>query len=132
MACEVACGQPGRSLARKSEAESFAPVTLATPSTRPAPVVAGLNLPRPGSVSCAAKGTPVADARCDRLTEMPPADNHFTNSRREGPMIISLYRVSRTSGCGQHAMSGGHRSAPARIRHDASCDDRTGEKVYNR
>src|ERR1700676_2591424 len=90
MACEVSDGQPGMSAARKSDAYSLAPVTLATPSIRPLPVAAGFQLCRPGSVSRAANVGSSADAKRDRLSAMPLAVTHLTNSRREGRMLPPL------------------------------------------
>src|ERR1700731_4741285 len=92
MACEVFAGQPGRSAARKSDAYSFAPVTLATPSMRPAPVAAGFQLCRPGRVSRAANGGSSAGAKRGKLSAMPLAVTHLTNSRREGRMLSPLGR----------------------------------------
>ncbi|KAF0209992.1 MAG: hypothetical protein FD172_2985 [Methylocystaceae bacterium] len=83
MACAVCVGHPGRSAARKSDAYSFAPVTLATPSIRPAPVAAGFQPCLPGSVSRAANSGSFARARRDRLSAMPLAVTSLANSRRE-------------------------------------------------
>src|SRR5437660_6377110 len=90
MACDVFAGQPGRSAARKSDAYSLAPVTLAAPSMRPAPVAAGFQRCRPGSVSRAAKLGSSADPKRDRLRAIPLAVTHLTNSRREGRMLPPL------------------------------------------
>src|SRR5262245_53481311 len=87
MACDVFAGQLGRSAARKSDAYSLAPVTLGTPSMRPAPVAAGFQAPFPGSVSRAAKLGSWAGANRDRLSAMPLAVTHLTNSRRDGCML---------------------------------------------
>ena len=59
---------------------------------RPRPLAAGFQFCRPGSVSCASKSVSVADARRDRLSEMPLAVTHFTNSRREGRMFPPLVK----------------------------------------
>src|SRR5262245_1560984 len=83
MACEVFCGQPGRSAARKSDAYSLAPVTLGTASTRPRPLAAGFQPCRPGSVSRASKVGSAAIASGDTLSAMPLAATDLTNSRRE-------------------------------------------------
>src|SRR5215469_183785 len=91
MACVVFCGQPGRSAARKSDAYSLAPVTLATPSMRPTPVAAGFHACRPGKVSRAAKLGSSAIAKRDTLRAMPLAVTDLTNSRRE---ILMMRRLS--------------------------------------
>src|SRR6476646_2969643 len=91
MACAVFAGQPGRSAARKSDAYSLAPVTLATPSMRPTPVAAGFHACRPGKVSRAAKLGSSAIARRDMLRAMPLAVTDLTNSRRE---ILIVPRLS--------------------------------------
>src|SRR5262249_3127878 len=49
---------------------------------RPAPLAAGFQRPRPGSVSRSANPGSSAKARRDRLSAMPLAVTHFTNSRR--------------------------------------------------
>src|SRR5262249_50125130 len=90
MACDVFAGQPGRSAARKSDAERLAPVTLATPSMRPTPVAAGFQPRRPGSVSRAAKLGSAAIAKGVMLSAMPLAVADLTKSRREiliGPRL---------------------------------------------
>src|SRR5215471_15761169 len=87
MACEVFVGQPGRSAARKSDAYSFAPVTLATPSMRPALVAAGFQRCRPGSVSRAENSGSSAMLKHERLSVMPVVVTHLTNSRREGRIL---------------------------------------------
>src|SRR5262245_9245600 len=101
MACAVFCGQPGRSAARKSDAYSLAPVTLATPSTRPTPVAAGFHAPLPGSVSRAAKSGSSAEAKRDRLRVMPLAVTHLMNSRRDGCMLMPRVRVVIADSCSQ-------------------------------
>src|SRR5215475_11249425 len=88
MACDVFAGQLGRSAARKSEAYSLAPVTLATPAMRPTLVAAGFQPCRPGSVSRAANSGSSASAKRDRLSAIPLAVTHLTNSRRDGCMLI--------------------------------------------
>src|SRR5215469_7596566 len=87
IACEVFVGQPGRSAARKSDAYSFAPVTLATPSMRPAPVAAGFQRCRPGSVSRTENSGSSAMLKRERLSVMPVVVTHLTNSRREGRIL---------------------------------------------
>src|SRR3981081_2863989 len=82
-ACDVFGGQPGRSAARKSDAYSLAPVTLATPSMRPTPVAAGFQPCRPGSVSRAAKFGSSAIAKGGMLGATPLAVADLTKSRRE-------------------------------------------------
>src|ERR1700761_7608821 len=108
-ACEVWVGQPGRSAARKSEAYSFAPVTFATPSIRPAPLAAGFQFCRPGIVSRAAKLVSEAAARRDRLSEMPLAVIHCTNSRREGRMLLPLGQTEGAFRCEKHLITRGAR-----------------------
>src|ERR1700722_11575433 len=90
MACDVSFGQPGNSAARKSDAYSLAPVTLATPSMRPAPVAAGFQACRPGSVSRAVNAGSSAQAKRDRLSAMPLAVTDLTNWRREVLMLPLL------------------------------------------
>src|SRR4029077_6739249 len=101
MACAVFCGQPGRSAARKSDAYSLAPVTLATPSMRPTPVAAGFHACRPGKVSRAAKLGSSAIARRDTLRAMPLAGTNLTNSRRDGCMLIPRVHVVIADSCSQ-------------------------------
>src|ERR1700682_332738 len=94
MACEVSFGQPGRSAARKSDAYSLAPVTLATPSMRPAPGAAGCQPCRPGSISRAVNPLSSAYAKRDRLSAMPLAVANLTNSRRELLMLLTSCRTT--------------------------------------
>ena len=54
---------------------------------RPAPLAAGFQFCRPGSVSRAANVGSAADAKRDRLSAIPLAVTHLTNSRREGRML---------------------------------------------
>src|ERR1700683_575636 len=96
MACEVFFGQPGRSAARKSDAYSLAPVTLATPSMRPAPVAAGFQPCRPGSVSRAVNPLSSACAKRDKLSAMPLAVANLTNSRREFHMLLTSWSGRRS------------------------------------
>src|ERR1700733_14438304 len=94
MACEVFFGQPGRSAARKSDAYSLAPVTLATPSMRPTPVAAGFQPCRPGRVSRAVNPSSSAYAKRDRLSAMPLAVANLTNSRRELHMLLTSWSAA--------------------------------------
>ena len=68
---------------------------------RPAPLAAGFQLCRPGSVSRAANVASSADAKRDRLSAIPLAVTHLTNSRREGrmlpPLSVSPYERDATS-----------------------------------
>src|SRR5437660_5908390 len=57
---------------------------------RPAPVAAGFQRCRPGSVSRAANPGSSAKTRRDRLSAIPLAVTHFTNSRREVRIALPL------------------------------------------
>src|SRR5688500_16044756 len=62
---------------------------------RPAPVAAGFQRFRPGSVSRAAKLGSSARAKRDRLSAMPLAVASLTNSRREVLMLLFLLASKR-------------------------------------
>src|SRR5947199_10565368 len=55
---------------------------------RPAPFAAGFQFCRPGKVSRVANPASSADPSRDMLSAMPLAVTHFTNSRREGCMLL--------------------------------------------
>src|ERR1700737_1183376 len=57
---------------------------------RPAPLAAGFQFCRPGSVSRAANVGSAADAKREKLSAMPLAVTHLTNSRRDGRMLPPL------------------------------------------
>src|SRR5262245_33728788 len=109
MACDVFAGQLGRSAARKSDAKSLAPVTLATPSMRPTPVAAGFQPCRPGSVSRAAKFGSPAIAKGVMLSAMPLAVADLTKSRRE--ILIGRQGIAR-----QHEAAALRDFSPAYVR----------------
>src|SRR5213079_980043 len=71
-----------------------APVTLAEPSMRPRPLAAGFRFCRHGSVARAGNSAACASSRRDRLSAMPLAVTHLTNSRREGRMDTSWLALS--------------------------------------
>jgi len=85
MACDVACGQLGRSAARKS-ARNLGHAVYATD-----PVAAGLQPCRPGSVSRAAKLGSPAIAKGVMLSAMPLAVADLTKSRREILIVPRLH-----------------------------------------
>src|ERR1700736_4073759 len=64
---------------------------------RPAPLAAGFQFCRPGSVSRAANVGSAADAKREKLSAMPLAVTHLTNSRRDGRMLPPLGRRSMSA-----------------------------------
>src|ERR1700722_2720774 len=85
---------------------------------RPRPLAAGFQFCRPGSVSCASKLASLAVASRDRLSEMPLAVTHFTNSRREGRMFPPFWS-NRRGAPAKESITGKHHARPATVEIDS-------------